>query len=47
VISAAVDGADWSEVHSFHRGFYSAFRIRAVKDVWFHFPLPTPVKQDS
>lgn len=41
---AAVDGADWSEGTGFHRGFFSAFRIRAGKDVWFHFPLPTPVE---
>jgi hypothetical protein len=41
---AAVDGAEWSEGLGFHRGFFSAFRIRAGKDVWFHFPLPTPVE---
>ncbi|MFD1612304.1 hypothetical protein ACFSCW_10865 [Sphingomonas tabacisoli] len=39
-----VDGADWSEGVGFHRGFFSAFRVRAGKDVWFHFPLPTPVE---
>lgn len=42
-----VDGADWSEGQGFHRGFFSAFRLRAGKDVWFHFPLPTPVEQDG
>ena len=40
----AVDGADWSEGAGFHRGFFSSFRIKAGKDVWFHFPLPTPVE---
>ena len=39
-----VDGADWSEGAGFHRGFFSAFRIRAGKTVWFHWPLPTPVE---
>lgn len=39
-----VDGADWSEGIGFNRGFFSAFRIRAGKSVWFHFPLPTPVE---
>lgn len=42
---AAVDGADWSEGVGFHRGFFSTFRLRAGKDVWFHFPLPTLVEQ--
>ncbi|MEO6093841.1 MAG: hypothetical protein ABIT04_11070 [Novosphingobium sp.] len=42
-----VDGAAWSEGLGFHRGFFSAFRIRAGKDVWFHFPLPTPVEMDG
>ena len=42
-----VDDAAWSEGHGFHRGFFSAFTIRAGKDVWFHFPLPTPVEQDG
>ncbi|MFM5954092.1 MAG: hypothetical protein ACKOPE_07310 [Novosphingobium sp.] len=42
-----VDGADWSEGTGFTRGFFSAFRIKAGKAVWFHFPLPTPVEQDS
>lgn len=39
-----VDGAEWSEGDGFYRGFFSAFRIKAGKDVWFHFPLPTPVE---
>lgn len=43
---AAVDDAGWSEGVGFLRGFFSAFRIRAGRDVWFHFPLPTPVEQD-
>lgn len=41
---AAVDGANWSEGIGFHRGFFSAFRIRAGKDVWFHFPFQTPAE---
>ncbi|MCW1402630.1 hypothetical protein OKA06_09910 [Novosphingobium sp. MW5] len=41
---AVVDGADWSEGVGFHRGFFSTFRVRAGKAVWFHFPLPTPVE---
>ena len=44
---AAVDGAEWSEGAGFYRGFFSAFRIRSGKDVWFHLPLPTPVEQDG
>ncbi len=40
-----VDEADWSEGVGFYRGFFSTFRIKAGKDVWFHFPLPTPVEQ--
>ena len=40
----AVDGAEWSEGAGFHRGFFSTFRIRAGKQVWFHFPMPTPVE---
>lgn len=44
---SAVDGADWSEGTGFYRGFFSAFRIRAGKSVWFHFPLPTPVEQNG
>lgn len=36
-----VDNAEWSEGIGFHRGFFSAFRIKAGRDVWFHFPLPT------
>lgn len=42
-----VDGAEWSEGNGFHRGFFSAFRIKAGKAVWFHFPLPTPVELDG
>lgn len=41
------DGADWSEGIGFYRGFFSAFRVRAGKSVWFHFPLPTPVEQSG
>lgn len=41
---AAIDGADWSQGLGFYRGFFSAFRVRAGKDVWFHFPLPTPTE---
>lgn len=44
---APVDGADWSDGCGFYRGFFTAFRIRAGKDVWFHFPLPTPVRRDG
>lgn len=44
---APVDGADWSEGVGFYRGFFSSFTIRAGRDVWFHFPLPTPVEQDG
>lgn len=44
---AAVDGADWSEGVGFHRGFFSSFRIRPGKEMWFHFPLPTPVIRDG
>ena len=40
-----VDGADWSEGVGFYRGFFSSFRVRAGKAVWFHFPLPTPVER--
>ena len=40
----AVDGADWSDGLGFHRGFFAAFRVRAGKSVWFHWPLPTPVE---
>ena len=43
----AVDGAAWSEGVGFHRGFFSSFRLRAGKDVWFHFPLPTVVLRDG
>jgi len=42
-----VDGADWSEGIGFYRGFFSSFRIRPGKAVWFHFALPTPVEQDG
>lgn len=44
---APVDDLSWSEGIGVHRGFFSAFRIRAGKDVWFHFPLPTPVEVDG
>jgi hypothetical protein len=44
---AAVDGAGWSEGLGFYRGFFSAFRLRAGKDVWFHWPLPTPTELDG
>lgn len=40
----AVDGAEWSVGVGFNRGFFSAFRIRAGKTVWFHWPLPTPTE---
>jgi len=39
-----VDGAEWSEGEGFHRGFFSSFRIRAGKAVWFHVPFPTPTE---
>lgn len=42
-----VDEAEWSEGLGYYRGFFSAFRIKAGKDVWFHVPLPTPVEQDG
>jgi len=42
-----VDGAEWSEGVGFHRGFFSTFRILAGRDVWFHFPFPTPVARDG
>jgi hypothetical protein len=44
---APVDGADWSEGVGFNRGFFSAFRIRAGRDVWFHFPIPTSVHHNG
>jgi hypothetical protein len=44
---AAVDGTNWSEGQGYYRGFFSAFRLRAGKDVWFHFPFQTPVEQDG
>ena len=44
---APVDHADWSEGAGFYRGFFTAFRIRQGKDVWFHFPIPTPVERDG
>jgi hypothetical protein len=44
---AAVDDAGWSEGVGFNRGFFSAFRLRAGRDVWFHFPFPTPVERDG
>lgn len=43
----SVDGADWTEGSGLYRGFFSAFRIRAGKAVWFHWPLPTPVQCDG
>lgn len=39
-----VDGALWSDGSGFHRGFFSAFTVRARRDVWFHFPMPTLVQ---
>lgn len=39
-----VDDAEWSNGRGFYRGYFSAFRIKAGKSVWFHFPLPTPVE---
>ncbi len=39
-----VDEAAWSDGLGFYRGFFSAFRLRAGKSVWFHWPLPTPVE---
>jgi hypothetical protein len=39
-----IDGAEWSNGRGFHRGYFSAFRIKARKSVWFHFPLPTAVE---
>jgi len=44
---APVDGADWSEGVGFHRGFFSAFRVRAGRDVWFALPFPTPAERDG
>lgn len=44
---APVDGAEWSAGQGFHRGFFSTFRIRAGKEVWFHFPLPTLIERDG
>lgn len=44
---APVDGADWSDGFGWHRGFFSSFRLRAGKEAWFHFPLPTPVMRDG
>ncbi|MDE2435605.1 MAG: hypothetical protein KGM49_05045 [Sphingomonadales bacterium] len=43
----AIDGAEWSDGGGLYRGFFTAFRIRAGKSLWFHFPLPTPVEQDG
>ena len=42
-----VDGANWSDGYGFYRGFFSAFQVKSGKDVWFHFPLPTPIEQDG
>lgn len=44
---APVDGADWSDGFGFHRGFFSSFRLRAGREAWFHFPIPTPVVRDG
>lgn len=44
---APVDGAEWSEGTGFYRGFFSAFRVRAGRDVWFHFPLPTLIERNA
>lgn len=44
---ASVDGADWSDGFGWHRGFFSSFRLRAGREAWFHFPLPTPVLRDG
>lgn len=41
------DEADWSNGIGFYRGFFSTFRIKSGKSVWFHFPLPTPVEQNG
>lgn len=37
-----VDGKPWSAEQGFHRGFSSSFRLRAGREIWFHFPFPTP-----
>lgn len=42
-----VDDAEWSEGLGYYRGFFSSFRVKAGKAVWFHWPLPTPVEQDG
>lgn len=42
-----VDGAEWTDGIGFYRGFFTSFRIRAGKTVWFHWPLPTPVEHDG
>lgn len=39
-----VDDAAWSEGTGFYRGFFTSFRLRAGKSVWFHWPLPTAVE---
>ena len=44
---ASVDDAEWSDGIGFLRGFFSAFRVRAGRDVWFHFPLPTLTEQNG
>ena len=44
---AAVDDAEWSEGVGFHRGFFSTFRVRKGRQVWFHFPMPTPTEIDG
>lgn len=42
-----VDGAAWSEGVGFYRGFFSAFRVKAGKAVWFHWPFAIPVERDG
>lgn len=39
-----IDDADWSEGLGFYRGFFSSFRVRSGRSVWFHWPMPTPVE---
>ena len=42
-----VDGAEWSEGLGFYRGFFASFHVKPGKDVWFHWPMATPVEQDG
>lgn len=37
-----IDDQPWSDQSGSLRGFFSTFRIRPDRDVWFHFPFPTP-----